>query len=281
LKKEKWVLSQHLPIIKKLEDSSRCTNLVNLAKIIQGVSPGVKEVFVVSKSKAEKLELEKDVLVPFITNSTVKKWVVDNDNSKLAILPSKITNLEDFVNTKDYLEQNHEILIRGSDRQRLLKSNKIRWFDFSVYRNLDSFSKYKTKIMVPYRSLSPRFGLDENGTFGATDIYAIIPKKNSDTFFLLGILNSDIVHFWYSEAGKRKGKMLEFFSDPLKRIPIPNTDEKKVLTDLVKEMVRITKNPLDQDKETAEISKSINIEVARLYDVDYSVIETKLGIKKH
>ncbi|MCE7741424.1 MAG: N-6 DNA methylase [Candidatus Heimdallarchaeota archaeon] len=281
LRKEKWVLSPHLPFLKKLEDSSRCTNLGNLAKIIQGVSPGVKEIFVVSRSKAEKLALEKDVLVPFITNSNVRKWVVDNDNSKLAILPSKITNLEDFANTRAYLEQNYELLIRGSDRQRLLKSNKIRWFDFSVYRNLETFSKYNTKIMVPYRSLSPRFGLDENGSFGATDIYAIIPKKKNDIYFLLGILNSDIVHFWYSEAGKRKGKMLEFFSDPLKRIPIPKTDEKKILTDLVKEMVRINKNTINQDEEASEIGKDINHEVARLYGVDYNFLKSKLDSKKH
>ncbi len=277
LTREKWVLSPHLSILKKLADDNRTTNLEHLAKIVQGLSPGVKDVFVMLQSKADKLGLEKDVLVPFISNKNVKKWLVENNDSKLAILPSRIDDLSAYFNVEKYLEQNRDVLVEGSDRKRLLSSERIRWFDFSVYRNIDTFNQHKEKIIVPYRALTPRFGLDENGSFGATDIYAIVPKKKSDLYFLLGVLNSDIVHFWYSEAGKRKGNMLEFFSDPLKRIPIPKTNDKTKLSSLVKTIIQLTRNSHNNEKEITKVSESINVEVARLYDVDYSLIKSNLS----
>ncbi len=276
LGKEKWVLSPHLKLLKQIEDKGKCIKLEQLAQVSQGLSPGVKEIFVMTKSNSERLSLEKEALVPFLTNKDVREWIVNNENLKIAILPSKIDDLENFPNIRQYLEQNKRKLEQGPDRQRLIKSNKIRWFDFSVYRNLKIFMNHQTKIMVPYRSIHPRFGIDENGSFGATDIYVIIPKLEEDFYFLLGILNSDLMNFWYSEAGKRKGKMLEFFSDPLKKIPIPGTEEKDILIYLVKEILHKIKNSKKQDYEVKEIKNKINQEVAKLYGVDYSLIASKL-----
>lgn len=279
LDKEKWILSPNLPFLKKMEDKEKITTLDNLAKIIQGMSPGVKDIFVMSQSKARKLLLEEDVLVPFITNSGIKRWIIDTNSLKVAILPSQISNLHNYPNVKNYLEHNYEKLIAGSDRQRLLKKEKIRWFDYSVYRNLEAFNNNKDKIMVPYRSQTPRFGLDENGIFGATDIYAILPKNPNNLHFLLGILNSEIIHFWYAEAGKRKGKMLEFFSDPLKNIPIPKTDEKETISVIVKELIRTSKNSSLDKKHISDLEEELNNEAAQLYGVDYNYFRNKIFFK--
>ncbi len=281
LNKEKWILSPNLPFLKKLEDKGRITTLDSEAKIFQGMSPGVKDIFVMSQSKARELMLEKDVLVPFITNSGIKRWIIDTNSLKAAILPSQISDLNNYPNVKNYLEHNCEKLLAGPDRERLLLKEKIRWFDYSVYRNLEAFNNNKEKIMVPYRSLTPRFGLDENCTFGATDIYAILPKNHDDLHFLLGILNSEIVHFWYTEAGKRKGKMLEFFSDPLKNVPIPKTDEKKTLSAIVKDLIRASKNSSLNKKCFSNLEEELNIEVARLYGVDYTYFRNKIFFKSN
>ena len=271
LTKDKWVISPHLEILRMIEAETQ--RLDNLAQIVQGMSPGVKDVFVIATSEAQELELESEVLVPFITNSDVKRWFVDYSKLKTAILPSKIKNLAEFPQVQLYLETHKIRLTQGSDRKRLLNSNKIRWFDFSVYRNLNVFQQANNKIFVPYRSLIPRFGLDFKSSFGATDIYAIVPKKNTDMLYLLGILNSDVIHFWYSEAGKRKGKMLEFFSDPLRSIPIPLKTEKKFLISKVKELLKVLEDSDNNLQEIRVLESSINKEVARLYDVDYDTIK--------
>ena len=61
-------------------------------------------------------------------------------------------------------------------------------------------------ILCPYRAEENRFALDNTGYFGTTDIYAIVPKDNStiDLYYLVGILNSKLLTFWYKEAGKSK-----------------------------------------------------------------------------
>ena len=106
--------------------------------------------------------------------------------------------MKDFPNVQRYLLTNKRKLEAGPDRQKLMKSGKIRWFDYSVYRNLELFQTSDVKIICPYRSQLPRFALDRAGSFAATDVYAILPKDKSDIHSVLGILNSDFLQFWYS-----------------------------------------------------------------------------------
>lgn len=56
--------------------------------------------------------------------------------------------------------------------------------------------------------------MDDYGFFNdGGDVRAIAPKENCelDIFYLLGVLNSDLLTFWYKRAGKAKGGILEFF----------------------------------------------------------------------
>lgn len=280
LTKDKWILSPYAERIKKIENNTNIIQLSSIASIAQGMSPGVKSVFVLNKETIEEFHIESDVLVPFVTNKHIKKWNLDSTEKPYAILPSLIQKPEDYPNTMKYLQENKDNLEAGPDRKRLLDKNKIRWYDFSVYRNLDFFMKMKDKILCPYRSLSPKFSLDREGHFGATDIYAISPKDSNDLFNLLGILNSSFVEFWFREAGKRKGKMLEFFSDPLRRIPVPHKKRSSITND-VKDIIRILdKNSNIKTEETREIEEIINEKVAQMYNLDYTFLQKYLKEKK-
>ena len=281
LTKNKWILSPYLERIKKIENNTNFVQLSSIATIAQGMSPGVKSVFVLNNETIKEFHIESDVLVPFVTNKHIKKWNLEFTEKLSAILPSLIQNLEDYPNTMKYLQENKENLESGSDRKRLLDKNKIRWYDFSVYRNLDFFMNMKNKILCPYRSLSPKFSLDREGHFGATDIYALSPKDLDDLFNLLGILNSSFMEFWFREAGKRKGKMLEFFSDPLRRIPVPQKKKRGSITNDVKDIIRILdKNSNIKTEETREIEEIMNEKVAQMYNFDYTFLQKYLKEKK-
>lgn len=281
LTKDKWILSPYVERIKKIENNTNFIQLSSIASIAQGMSPGVKSIFVLNKEKIEKFQIESDVLVPFVTNKHIKKWNLEFTEKLYAILPSLIQKLEDYPNTMKYLQENKENLEAGPDRKRLLDKNKIRWYDFSVYRNLDFFMKVKNKILCPYRSLSPKFSLDREGHFGATDVYALSPKDSNDLFNLLGILNSSFMDFWFREAGKRKGKMLEFFSDPLRRIPVPHKKKRDSITNDVKNIIRILdKNSNNKTEEIREIEEIVNRKVAQMYNFDYIFLQKYLKEKK-
>jgi adenine-specific DNA-methyltransferase len=270
LNKEKWILSPYLDKIREIESSKDFENLSTIATVAQGMSPGVKSVFVLRKGEVENLGLETEVLVPFITNKNIKKWKPEFKNQLYAIMPSFIQDLEDYPNTMKYLQQHKEILTVGPDRKRLLKKNKIRWFDYSVYRNQELFLNVREKIITPYRSLSPSFCIDKSKSVGATDIYAIAPKNPKDIFNLLGILNSNFMEFWLREAGKKKGIMLEFFSDPLRKLPFPKKN-RNLITDDVKDILRILGKSSNL-AEIGEIEEEMNRKVAQMYNFDYNFL---------
>lgn len=276
LGKEKWIISPYNEYLRSLETNASMEKLGDISIVFQGLSPGVKDIFVIPKSKVTQYSIEPDVLVPFVTNSDVQKWFITEKVEKQAILPSKIDSLENYPNTNKYLLSNRERLKSGPDRQKLMKSGKIRWFDYSVYRNLDLFLSKEKRILCPYRSLTTKFALDENGSFAATDIYAILPVESTDIYSILGILNSEFINFWYSLAGKRKGRMLEFFSYPLKKIPIPRFEIRNEITHLVKELLKIVKKSDDsEDDEVKVIEDKLNLEVARMYDFDLRKLSLK------
>ncbi len=269
LNKEKWILSPNLSFIREIEKNPSVVQLGEIATVAQGMSPGLKSVFVLSEEEVKKHEIEDDVLVPFITNRSIKKWFCQ-DSKKKCILPSKVEDISKYVNCYRYLNSYKEELQRGPDRQRLLKKGQIRFYDFSVYRNLNLFLTAKKKIICPYRSYNNRFAVDLKGLFGATDIYAIVPNDENMLYYLLGILNSTIFEFWYKEAGKRKGKMLEFFSHPLRKSPIPLINEKEEIKDHVKSIVKMSTR--ERGKETTEIVKKQAI-------IDQLIVEG-MGIKQ-
>lgn len=266
LSNEKWILSRYLSTIKEISNNNEFNRLGDIAKIAQGLSPGVKDVFVLNQQELDGNDIEKDVLVPFVTNRHIQRWLISKKTDLKAILPSRIIDLSEYPNTQRYLTKNKSLLMRGPDRKRLMEKNKIRWFDYSVYRNLSTFNESQTKIMCPYRSLLPRFSLDKEGHFGATDIYAIVPKSEKDTLAILGVLNSSLTDFWFREAGKKKGKMLEFFSFPLKRIPMPPKDERAKISKYVKQILSIL-NQADKNNETqiSKIEGELDSEIAQIY----------------
>ena len=268
LGKGKWILTTKTEILNKLKkDGVRISplgdlnkhikekfpdefidnegkELIGVAIIAQGMSPGAKEIFRLSSDDAKRLGIEAKALKQLVTNSDISRYFFPQTDKKI-IYPRNIQDLKKYPNLKKYLEEHKAELLRGPDRERLLKQGKIRWFDYNVYRNYKIFENEKVKILCPYRAEGNTFALDELGYFGTTDIYAIIPKKDKevDIKFLLGVLNSKLLTFWYAEAGKRKGAMFEYFTTPLKRMPIRIValEKQKPIAELVNKIIMLKK----------------------------------------
>ncbi len=273
LSKTKWILSRYLSTIKDINNNKEMVKLGDIAKIAQGLSPGVKDVFVLNQQELESHNIEEDVLVPFVTNKHIQRWLISEKKDLKAILPSRIDDLSEYPNTQRYLAKNKPLLMRGPDRKRLMELNKIRWFDYSVYRNLSTFNKSQIKIMCPYRSLLPKFSLDKEKHYGATDIYAIVPKDEKDTLAILGILNSSFTDFWFREAGKKKGRMLEFFSFPLKGIPMPPKGERAKISKYVKQILSILIQEDKRDEtQISKIEEKLDLELAQIYGLKHDFL---------
>lgn len=268
LNEKKWILSQvnKLKLLAKLSiEQKNIIPLKNKCLIGQGVVPGRKREFRISKSKEDKssggyyindskkiLEvvnnknkskyfLEKDLIKPLITNSGIKKYYIPKNHEFLIYtVPCQESelNINSYSGIKNYLKVYHSELEDRYDFDS--KNGKYPWYGYQRIQNREIFENNQLKIICPYRSNENRFALDNIGYYGTTDIYAIVPKeKVINIHYILGVLNSKLLTFWYKEAGKSKGNILEFFKTPLEKMPILiiSEENKKKIEKYVKDII--------------------------------------------
>jgi len=242
----KWILSKSskIDIISKIESNNE--TLGNLCEIGQGVVPGRKKEFTISREETEntggywkKIEedyievidnknkishkIEIPFIKPLITNSGIKRhYLIESDEYLVYTVPLQDGrfNINDYPGVLTYLKVYEDELKERYDYDD--KEEKYPWYGYQRIQNIELFENSNVKILCPYRAPENSFALDEIGYFGTSDMYAITPKNNFqiDLNYLLGILNSKLLTFWYKLAGKTKGLILEFFATPLSRMPI-------------------------------------------------------------
>ena len=97
------------------------------------------------------------------------------------------------------------------------KPGAYEWYE--VQDTIDYFAEFeKPKIFYP--DIAPRgyFTLDENGSFYCANTGYFIVTGNK---FLLGILNSKLITFYYSKiAALLRGGYLRFFTQDIAKLPI-------------------------------------------------------------
>lgn len=270
----KWVLSSNAQLLEKIELDK--VLLGDLCEIGQGVVPGRKKEFKISSEEnrstaggywtaiGEKYievinqknntehRLEVQFLQPLITNSGIQRYFTIPSSDYLIYtvpLQDGRETIDDYPGVLGYLDVYKEELkdrydfIEDTDED---KEQKYPWFGYQRIQNIEIFENSTVKILCPYRAPENRFALDEKGYYGTTDMYAIVPKEDSsvDINYLLGLLNSKLLTFWYKEAGKSKGLILEFFATPLSKMPVAISEGKKqekisILTSEILELFKL------------------------------------------
>jgi len=217
---------------------------------------------------------ERSLLKPFYKNSNIYKYISDNNPTKYIIYITKDTNMINYPAILNHLKQFEPIL-----KERLITYNeKYNWY--KLHRERDATIFETEKICVPYRSKFNTFGYTDSPWYFRSDSYSIISRDNKyPTKFLLGILNSELIYKWLSNRGKRKGEMLELFSEPLSRIPIPKITDKNIklageLESIVNKILEAKK--ADKNENIEKFEKEIDKIVFKLYDLspdEISIIE--------
>jgi hypothetical protein len=190
-----------------------------ICSIGQGQEAGFSRAFTVSMEKAAFDQLEPQLLKPLVKSRHVKKWYLENSNQLIITIRDE-DDIDKYPNIKKHLEFYREILEK---RQRVVTGQR-KWYSLSIPQNMELFATIP-KIVVPYRSTTNTFALDKTGHFNDSgDVRAIAIKprwqKKVTYEYILALLNSRLTGYWYEQAGKKKGEMFEFFSQPMSRIPV-------------------------------------------------------------
>jgi len=239
-------------VLRKIEQNAACP-LGEIASISNGLMTGCDKisaahirqhhlpasykgrgVFVLTNEEARKLPLsakEKRRLKPFFKNSDIFPYV-PNTEPKYRLIDffypnDRNTDFSVYPHLRAHLAQFKKVLLarrqnNNGIQHQLQKGNY--WFG-SVRRKMDFEGE---KLVIPHRAGRNIFAYCPKAWYASSDVYFISsPKKNFSLLFLLGLLNTKLYYLWLFYKGKRKGNLLELYSEPLKNLPIPVCTKKQ------------------------------------------------------
>ncbi len=249
---EQWILASEsgLGLLDKIEHNT--WKLIELCEIEQGQKSGLNGVFAVTDKEINQYRLEKELLKKLIKNSDIRRYQLNWQGNYL-IYTSDTTDIENYPNIKHYFESFKDKLLKRAE----VDENKYAWFRLQRPRRQELFD-VPEKIIVPYRAPENRFAYDPYQCYNdGGDIRVIVPKKEISVQlkYILGILNSKTINYYYKFIGRPKGDVYEYFVEPLSRVPIrkidfSNPSEKSDHDDLVALVDRM----LTLNKQLNEIS---------------------------
>ena len=274
LTEESWTLSNPRinEIKEKLEENSQA--LSEICNIGQGMTTGLNEAFVVDTETAVKEKIEREVLRNYIKTRDLKRYVSLNRDLKIIYIPDK-TDENKIMNTINYLKRWEKELKQRYD---YIKGH-CEWYSWGNLRNREFFENEVEKIITPLYSTSNKFiydsGKDDQNYCTLTDTYLIVPKEKSlNLKYVLAILNSRLIEFYFKNTGKLKREgYYEYSGGALHKIPIKyDKDFSGKVEQLVNNILSL-KGRLNEigDKQTNERQK-IEDDIERIEkDVDEHV----------
>lgn len=213
---------------RKLKEKSNY-KLEDIVNINQGIVSGCDKAFI---TKTYKENFGK-YLKPFYKNKDIFKYSCKKENDFWIYYIPRGRNISEelkeiFFPYKDILEKRREV-VKGTHK----------WYELSWGRDENIMSG--EKILARQRCRTNYFAYHKGEFFGSADIYYLTLKNSSfNIFYILGYLNSEIFYEWYKNNGKSKGYNLEFYTTPLKEVPVyypENKNEIEYIETLVKKQI--------------------------------------------
>lgn len=217
----RFVSAQEEEAMKALEAGSRnLASYCNDGNVERGLRTGANDVFVVNQATIDEHDLEDELIHPLVGGKEVERWY-SPWKDKYVIYTRNETKIDRYPNTKSYLAKHRDEL----DDRWCVKEGGEPWYAIDKTKTPELFER--KKIVTPDIVLYNNFWLDESQEFYCLDTtYYAISNGEASEWYLLALLNSDAVQFWYRRvAPTYKDDFPRYKSEYLKNIPIPDPDE--------------------------------------------------------
>ena len=122
------------------------------------------------------------------------------------------------------------------------------------------------KLVCPHRAPAPCFAYSSGPWYASSDVYFISnPAPGYSLWAILALLNSPAYHLWLYYNGKRKGKLLELYTQPLSELPIPqlSTQQCQTLSHYARRVTAL--KSCARVKDTAALEREIAHFTARIF----------------
>ncbi|UCH97249.1 MAG: hypothetical protein JSV88_10470, partial [Candidatus Aminicenantes bacterium] len=295
--RDDWIITNEdkLRIIQRMALIS--IDLGMLTVIEKGSTSGKNKIFTITKEFADEFDLEKEILRKNIKNSDIERYHI-TDRGYLIIYIDNDINIDLYPNVKKYFSKHMKELLNRNE----VKKGLYKWYRLERPRKKYIFDSLE-KLIVPYRAESNRFAYDNEQYFNdGGDIRVIILKGKVyySLKYILGILNSTLINWYYEFIGKPKGSSREYFNEPLSKIPIRKIDFSNIsekdqhdkIVELVDVMLDLQKKyhsaKIESEKSLFKkqidiVDKQIDQLVYELYgltDEEIKIVEDDIGDRK-
>jgi hypothetical protein len=245
----------------KVENKGKCLKDLNL-KIVRGIVSGLKKVYEISKVQydyfTENDESLREILIPIIHGKEINKFFSKENDFSFLIFAKRGFELEKFPLIKNYLiEYKEQLSLRAT-----IDSHP--WYELQqpqmgIYKCFES-----ERIIYPDITSTPNFSICSAGIFQDNTTYSI----NSSSRFLLGILNSKLIFYYYKFIANSLGdNAVRMFTQYVEMLPIiiPPESFQQYFSGIV-EQILINKK---QNLNTQVLENLIDNLVYKIYELTY------------
>lgn len=242
-----------------------CINIFN------GISTSCNDVYILPLQKIKSYNIENEFVRPTIKGEHVQKYYIpDVPPLYILYIDSKMDACK-VPNTSLYLEKNKELLIKKCVEKR---NGSRRWFELFRSRDEDELKTFP-KIIIRQTGDSIIAAIDNVGYYAidSTNIIVVKSQYYNIINYLLAILNSKLINFYYQEISQENGRVLAQVKPiRIKGIPMPRnidlfTSKINSLVDVIMANKRIYPNA-DTKLEENKIDQLIY----HLYDLTYDEV---------
>ena len=266
-----------LCVRKKIEEAG--TSLEQLqTKIRLGLATGDNDVFIIDEERRSQLiALDKknsEVIKPVLRGQDIKRY--NHKAVKYIILTKNGVNVpREFPTLYEYFKSFGEKFKNRGARGK-------HWTNLRACAFFDDF--LKEKIIWIELTDNGRFSYSSSEEYLLNSAYFLIPPKEVDVKFLLGILNSKLIQIYMSFIAATSGMgTLRWINNYVKQFPIPivDWDIQMRISELVHKILEIKNlNPLSK---TIDLELEIDKIVFHLYNLTYDevlLIDSKTPITR-
>ncbi|MGE3724861.1 MAG: N-6 DNA methylase [Candidatus Sericytochromatia bacterium] len=175
-------------------------------------------IFILNQAEITKLglsERELQLLRPWYKNSDISPWLCASETNQVIIY----TDRESTLSAEDRLYHHLERFRPLLEKRREVAQGRLPWWQVHWPRQTQIFEG--PKLVIPQRHSTSLAAWNRCPWYASADVYFITSKAAPERLYaLLAWLNSPLSWLWLSCQGKRKGKLLELYSQPLSELPI-------------------------------------------------------------
>jgi hypothetical protein len=250
LNPEKWIIlrSESMQILDHIHKYSN-HKLKDITMISKGIETGCDKVFAPKTPFffSSCLKLEKHSYRPWIKGKEIKPFFIEREGREVLYAPkSRQYEIEKSYKILQYLNQYKKLLLNRS------RVNKYYLWRDGDERNTMPWEE--NKIVCPYKAKVNTFAIDFDGSLSSKDVIWIVPKEKYSTnnflFYLLGLLNSNVLIFYAQSVFKDLGYIYDFYPGQIQDLPLiipaESSDEYKKLCDIAKRL-QYTKTIQERD----------------------------------